>query len=104
MHFYIYPAYFLGGAFFANAIPHLVNGVSGRSFQTPFADPPGRGLSSSTVNVLWGFVNLMIAWLLTFCVGTFDLHQFQHAAVLGAGMLLMFVMSARVFGPLNGGR
>ena len=104
LHLFIYPAYFLGGGFFANAIPHLINGVSGRSFQTPFADPPGKGLSSSTINVLWGFANLVIAWLLVFCVGSFELRKFQHAAVLGAGMLLMFIMSARVFGPFHGGR
>jgi hypothetical protein len=48
-------SYFLGGVFFANAVPHFVSGVMGRPFQSPFAKPPGRGLSSSKVNVLWGF-------------------------------------------------
>jgi hypothetical protein len=104
MHWWIYPAYFLGGAFLSNAIPHVVNGVSGRGFQTPFAEPPGQGLSSSTVNVIWGFFNLLIAWMLTFCVGTFDLHNAQHAIALGAGMLVMSLLSARIFGPLHGGR
>ena len=47
-------AWFFGGAFLANAIPHLVNGISGSPFQSPFASPPGQGLSSATVNVLWG--------------------------------------------------
>ncbi len=46
-----------GGAFLANALPHFVSGVMGRAFQSPFAKPPGEGLSSSTVNVLWGFLN-----------------------------------------------
>lgn len=49
-------AYFFGGAFTANIIPHFVAGIMGRSFQTPFAKPPGKGLSSPTVNVLWGFL------------------------------------------------
>ena len=44
----------------ANAVPHLVSGVMGRPFQSPFAKPPGEGLSSSTVNVLWGFFNLVV--------------------------------------------
>ncbi len=104
MHWYIYPAYFFGGAVFANALPHLVNGISGSAFQTPFADPPGEGLSSSTVNVLWGFFNLLIAWLLIFRVGSFDLRNVQHALVFGAGMLIMSVLMARVFGRFHGGR
>jgi hypothetical protein len=48
-----YLAYFFGGAFLANATPHFVNGVMGHPFQSPFASPPGQGLSSATVNVLW---------------------------------------------------
>ena len=43
MRWYHYIAYFFGGAFLANAIPHFVNGVSGRPFQSPFASPPGEG-------------------------------------------------------------
>jgi hypothetical protein len=54
-------AYFFGGAFLANTIPHLVQGLSGHALQSPFASPPGNGLSSSTVNVLWGFFNLLVA-------------------------------------------
>src|SRR6201987_3840400 len=97
-------SYFFGGMFLANAVPHFASGVSGRTFQTPFAKPPGKGLSSSTVNVVWGFFNLLIAWLLIFRVGAFDLHDAQHALAFGAGMLLMFLMSAYVFGPSHGGR
>lgn len=50
----------VGGAFLANAIPHCVSGTMGRPFQSPFAKPPGQGLSSSIVNVLWGFFNLVV--------------------------------------------
>lgn len=32
MRWYHYVAYFLGGAFLANAVPHFVAGVSGRAF------------------------------------------------------------------------
>jgi hypothetical protein len=69
MYWYHYLAYFFGGAFLSNSLPHLINGVSGRSFQSPFAKPPGKGLSSSTVNVLWGFFNLAVAYLLVLRVG-----------------------------------
>ena len=58
---YHFMAYFFGGAFLANTIPHLVNGISGSPFQSPFASPPGQGLSSSMVNVLWGMFNLVVA-------------------------------------------
>src|SRR5271168_5157638 len=48
MRWYHYLAYFFGGAFLANTVPHYVNGISGNAFQSPFASPPGEGLSSST--------------------------------------------------------
>jgi hypothetical protein len=66
-------SYFFGGLFLANAVPHFVSGVMGKPFQSPFAKPSGEGLSSSTVNVLWGFANLVIAYLLLLRVGHFDL-------------------------------
>ncbi|MDE2465506.1 MAG: hypothetical protein KGO02_17605, partial [Alphaproteobacteria bacterium] len=48
MHWLWIVSYFFGGAFLANAIPHTVSGLMGRPFQSPFAKPPGEGLSSST--------------------------------------------------------
>ena len=103
MHWYCYLAYFFGGAFLANSLPHIGNGVSGRPFQSPFAKPPGKGLSSSTVNVLWGFFNLAVAYLLVCRVGSFDLRNWPDILTLGAGMLVISVMSARGFGRFHGG-
>ena len=80
-------AWFFGGAFLLNAIPHIVAGSMGRPFQSPFAKPPGEGLSSSMVNVVWGFVNLVVAYLLICCVGTFDLRSGVDTATLGLGLL-----------------
>jgi hypothetical protein len=54
VRWYHYIAYFFGGAFLANAIPHFVSGVMGQPFQSAFATPPGEGLSPAWVNVLWG--------------------------------------------------
>jgi len=96
-------SYFLGGAFLANAVPHFVNGMMGRSFQSPFAKPPGKGLSSSTVNVLWGFFNLVVGYLLVWRVGSFDLRSATHAVILGLGVLFVGLISARGFGRFNGG-
>jgi hypothetical protein len=96
-------AYFFGGAFFANAIPHLMSGMMGRAFQSPFAKPPGQGLSSSTVNVLWGAFNLAVAYGFIFRIGAFDLRDPAHAAAAGAGALVMALLSARQFGKFHGG-
>jgi hypothetical protein len=100
---YHYIAWFFGGAFLANTIPHLVSGISGSPFQSPFASPPGQGLSSSIVNVLWGMFNLIVAYALVARVGRFELRQTRHAAVLGLGILAMAVMLAHAFGRFHGG-
>jgi hypothetical protein len=100
---YHYVSYFFGGAFLANALPHIGNGISGRPFQSPFAKPPGEGLSSSTVNVLWGLFNLAVAYLLICRVGSFSLLNTGQVLTLGAGMLVMAVMLARAFGRFHGG-
>jgi hypothetical protein len=94
---------FFGGAFLCNAIPHAVSGLMGHPFQSPFAKPPGQGLSSSTVNVMWGFFNLAVAYILVCHVGDFNLRSVAHTATLGLGILLMGLISARHFGRFHGG-
>jgi hypothetical protein len=96
-------SYFFGAAFLTNAVPHLVSGVMGQSFQSPFAKPPGQGLSSSTVNVLWGFLNLVVGYVLTCRVGAFDLHSTDQVAAFGLGILLTGILLARQFGRFHGG-
>jgi len=96
-------SYFFGGMFLANAVPHLVNGISGRPFQSPFASPPGKGLSSSSVNVLWAFCNLAVGYWLLFHVGYFDLRSPRHAGAAWLGGLVLAVMMARHFGRFHGG-
>jgi len=94
---------FFGGAFLANALPHFASGMMGRPFQTPFAKPPGEGLSSSTVNVLWGFCNIVIGYVLTCRVGHLDLRDWMGVTAFGAGVLAMALFSARHFGRFHGG-
>jgi len=64
MKWYHYVAAFFAGAFLANVVPHFFHGVSGIPFPTPFASPPGKGLSSPMVNVLWGCFNLLVGYIL----------------------------------------
>ena len=103
MEWLIYVAYFFGGAFLANAVPHFVSGTLGRPFQSPFAKPSGIGLSSSKVNVLWGAFNAAVAYALVLRVGAFDLHNTLHVITVGAGGLLMGLFAAHHFGKLHGG-
>jgi hypothetical protein len=98
-----YLSYFWGGAFLANAVPHFVSGVTGHPFQSPFASPPGQGLSTSLINVLWGSFNFVIAYLLLCRVGHFELRRTQHVLVAGIGALLMACMLSQAFGKFYGG-
>jgi hypothetical protein len=93
-------AYFFGGIFLANAVPHFVNGISGRAFQSPFATPPGVGLSSPTVNVAWGLFNVIIGYVLVCRVGSFELRRTSHVAAVFAGALAMAWILASHFGRL----
>ena len=103
MVWHAYLSLFFGGAFLTNAVPHVVSGVMGRPFQSPFAKPPGQGYSSSTVNVLWGFFNIVIGYVLTCRAGVFDLSNIADVAIFGAGALGVALFSARHFGRFNGG-
>jgi hypothetical protein len=103
MEWLYYVSYLFGGAFLTNALPHLISGLMGRPFQSPFAKPPGQGLSSSTVNVLWGFLNLVIAYILLCRVGNFNLRATDQIIAAGLGALLFGVVLARQFGRFHGG-
>jgi len=96
-------AIFFGGAFATNAVPHLAKGLTGAPFQSPFARPPGVGLSSARTNVLWGMVNVVAAWLLLVPVSGFAVADWSHATAFGLGMLVMGLVLARIFGRLHGG-
>ena len=55
-----YVASFFAGVFLCNSVPHLMCGLKGEPFPTPFAKPHGVGNSSPIVNFLWGFANVVI--------------------------------------------
>ncbi|MGO8910997.1 MAG: hypothetical protein ACLQDM_16985 [Bradyrhizobium sp.] len=101
MVWYVYVAWFFAGAFLANAIPHIVQGICGNRFQTPFASPSGVGESSAIVNVIWGFFNLAIGGTLL----SIFLPQLPPpwplcaAALIGA--LAMALWLARHFGKVR---
>lgn len=98
-----FASWFFGGALLANAVPHAASGLMGRAFQSPFARPRGEGLSSSTTNVWWGFLNLALGYGLLAHVGNFDPHDVTCMGTAFAGALLLSLSMARHFGRFNGG-
>ena len=100
MAWYVYVAHLFAGAFLINAIPHLVNGLSGRQFPSPFASPPGRGESPPVLNVVWGFTNLVVGYVLLAGVGPFSFGLSLDALLVGIGALLMGWRLASHFGGL----
>jgi len=95
MNWQEYLACFFAGAFLANVVPHFVNGISGNRFPTPFANPPGKGLSSPLVNTAWALLNLVVAAIL-FHVGKAATGDLTALIVFFAGIaVLSLLMSVR---------
>jgi hypothetical protein len=94
MAWYVYLAAFFTGAFAANALPHLVQGMCGNRFQTPFARPRGVGETSAAVNVIWGWFNAVVAGTLVHFVwpaespASLPLLAFAAAGALAIGLYL----------------
>ncbi len=93
MHWYHYIACFFAGAFLANTVPHFVHGISGDRFPTPFAHPPGKGLSSPTVNVVWALFNSLVGWFL-FRVGRVSSGDLLLLIVFFAGIAAISILSS----------
>ena len=101
MAWYIYLAYFFAGIFLTNGIPHFVNGITGKKFQSPFASPPGIGESSPLVNVIWGLINFITGYLIIFGVGNFTFGFTAEALMTGIGILVASIALALYFGRIR---
>jgi hypothetical protein len=101
MPWYFYLVHFLAGAFFANGVPHFVQGICGNTFQTPFASPRGIGESSAVVNVVWGFFNFIVgaALMRIFFVG--PPRPVGIAVAVGLGVFVMALALAYHFGKVR---
>ncbi len=95
-----YVAYFFAGAFLCNCVPHLVAGLQGARFPTPFAKPPGRGESSPVVNFIWALVNLAagVALLVRFPL---SLGLNSETVTFAAGALLLGLSLSLHFGGVR---
>ncbi|MCC3275295.1 hypothetical protein LJ753_05365 [Arthrobacter sp. zg-Y20] len=85
---------FFAGVLLANAVPHGVSAVQGRQFPSPFASPPGVGLSGPVTNAAWSAVNAVGGAAL---LGRGGLDQRNRAAVT-AGAVAMGFFLAHYFG------
>ena len=93
---YHYIAGFFAGIFLTNAVPHFVNGISGNAFPTPFANPPGQGLSSPLINVLWALFNLLAGYLL-FRVSKINSKSKLGLVIFFVGIILISILSSISF-------
>jgi hypothetical protein len=94
---------FFAGAFLCNAVPHFVSGLMGRPFPTPFSKPAGVGDSSPVVNVLWGFLNLVVG-LLLFLRQPLSVNFYPNFTALLLGVLVMALQLSSHFGKVQAGK
>ena len=94
---YYYVIAFFAGTFFINMLPHYIHGITGKEFPTPFADPPGVGLSSPTLNVIWALINLTLS-LFLFYFGRLGKRKRSIWISIVTGAVLMSFYTAHYFG------
>jgi hypothetical protein len=95
-----YLSAFFAGAFLCNSLPHLLCGLQGAPFPSPFSKPPGVGDSSPLVNFLWGALNLfaglaLLSWHPVPLGFGFD------TAALAAGFLALGAPLSHHFGKVR---
>lgn len=87
---------FCFGFFVTNALPHLIPGIHGKEFHSPFASPPVKGKSSAVVNVLWGVFNLVVAYVL-FVATDINLRDYLQGGGFLLGILITSLILAITF-------
>jgi hypothetical protein len=101
MKWYHYLAAGAAGFFLGNAVPHFVAGVTGQMFPSPFADPPGVGLSSPLVNTVWGLVNIFVGYVLL-RVGKVEASNRGSMIAAFLGLAAVAILVSILFGSAMG--
>lgn len=96
MEWYHYFSGFWAGMFLTNFVPHFVSGTMGNRFPSPFAKPPGKGLSSATLNIIWALFNLLVGYVL-FCAARISSENTFSLIVFFAGITFMSIYLSRRF-------
>ena len=81
----------MSGMLITNAVPHLVAGLQGRPFPTPFARPSGFGNSPAIVNFLWGALNLLVGLYL------YSMYPVKVGVTPGFGVFLLGILVIGIF-------
>ncbi len=87
--------YFVIGFLLANGVPHLVFGMSGKVFRSPFGQR-----SPPKINVAWGLANFLSATAIGLAMGYLEFYDAYSLALLLLGFWLMalnFGLSIRRF-------
>lgn len=90
---------FIAGMLLVNSVPHVISGVLGKTHMTPLSKD-----SSAIVNVVWGFVNILLgAYVLN--LSGIELSRVlaldTNSLVFLAGALFMGVADAWLFSNPN---
>lgn len=93
MKWYNYVAAFFAGIFLCNAIPHFMSGVSGDWLPTPFSDPPGQGLSSPLINLIWALINIGIGFLLFYAGKVTSKNKSILIVFIFGALIMSFLLS-----------
>jgi hypothetical protein len=83
---------FLSGLFFANSIPHFVNGISGKEFATPFIHRFFKNIPSPLFNVIWGLANICLA---------FSIFNFTKNLVFGFNLEFLSIFAGFAFASVG---
>lgn len=87
-----YILFFLFGLFAANGVPHFVKGMTGEKHITPFGKP-----SSAQINVIWGVINLYIAfWLFAWATG-YNYRLLPASLSVAGGILVIGSLLTRLW-------
>ena len=87
----VYVYGFLAGVIGANGVPYFIKGVMGKSNHTPL----GKS-SSAYINVVWGWLNLVVASLLLY-YSHFHQHLLRAFASVAVGALLSGLLLASIW-------
>lgn len=89
--------HFIAAAIMTNGIPHFVSGVSGRPFRTPLSRASAGRPGSPAANVVWGWVNFLVAFLLFANIGPLYIGTPGDTVFVAAGVLVAGLVLSRIF-------
>jgi hypothetical protein len=89
-------AAFFSGALFVNALAHFTHGISGEDFPAPFGYLLGPGFFANLSNVVWGFINIALGYVLLVRGKVFGQNK-QRTFVFFVGILAMGIFLSTVF-------